>query len=207
MVKTTQNEKPSKKEASRELTKRKLLDTALRVFAKKGFEASTTKLIATKAKVNEALIFRYFGDKDGLLLAVILEQVASFDLGAERYPLADSLEQEVKNFVHFTHQDHMEHLEFLRVAISRALVDRKMLQKIMENIPMFGNPIFTDRLKGLRSRGLLRKDVNVDHLSAEVSLFCSGCMITLAAAGGEQFETIQSSIDSFARTVGRAWGA
>ena len=54
-------------EASRE----KLLAAAEAVFAENGFDGARIDVIAERAGLNKTLIFRYFGDKVGLYMAVI----------------------------------------------------------------------------------------------------------------------------------------
>lgn len=73
---------------------REKLANALRILLKdKEFDAITTSEIARTAGVNEALIYRYFGDKRGLLhqiLSEFLEEYISqieLDLGGIKGPL------------------------------------------------------------------------------------------------------------------------
>ena len=47
------------------------MDTALQLFAEKGYEHTSTQLIAKNAGVSEALIFKYHGSKDKLLDTII----------------------------------------------------------------------------------------------------------------------------------------
>jgi TetR/AcrR family transcriptional regulator len=51
--------------------RRQLLDTALDVFSRKGFQGTTTKEIAAAAGVTEAIIFRHFPTKQDLYNAVL----------------------------------------------------------------------------------------------------------------------------------------
>jgi TetR/AcrR family transcriptional regulator len=51
--------------------KHQLLETALDVFSRKGFEGATTKEIASAAGITEALIFRHFPSKQALYTAVL----------------------------------------------------------------------------------------------------------------------------------------
>src|SRR5260370_41853057 len=51
--------------------RRQLLETALDLFSRKGFEGTTTKEIAAAAGVTEAIIFRPFPNKQALYTAVI----------------------------------------------------------------------------------------------------------------------------------------
>ncbi|MFJ2787052.1 TetR family transcriptional regulator [Streptomyces sp. NPDC093249] len=60
-------------------TRRRLLDAARDLFAEHGYEGAKVRDIAERAGVNQALLFRYFGSKQGLLTEVVarggLEQV------------------------------------------------------------------------------------------------------------------------------------
>ena len=51
----------------------KILNAALELFAKEGFRSTSTSKVAKLAGVSEGLIFRHFGNKDGLLDAIIQE--------------------------------------------------------------------------------------------------------------------------------------
>ena len=56
--------------------KEKILQTALRLFAERGYNGTPTSLVAKEASVSEGLIFRHFSSKSGLLEAIILEGLA-----------------------------------------------------------------------------------------------------------------------------------
>lgn len=48
-----------------------ILNTALQLFAKNGYTSTSTNKIAKEAKVSEGLIFRHFGNKEGLLQSIM----------------------------------------------------------------------------------------------------------------------------------------
>jgi AcrR family transcriptional regulator len=48
-----------------------VLDAARELFAERGFERTTMRAVGSRGGVDPALIYHYFGDKDGLLAAVI----------------------------------------------------------------------------------------------------------------------------------------
>jgi AcrR family transcriptional regulator len=52
----------------------RILDAALKSFAEKGFVGTTTKEIAKRARVNEVTVFRLFGSKHALFVAVMTER-------------------------------------------------------------------------------------------------------------------------------------
>lgn len=55
----------------------KILNAALQLFAKEGYHATSTNKVAKLAGVSEGLIFRHFGNKEGLLQAIL-------EFGAEK---------------------------------------------------------------------------------------------------------------------------
>lgn len=82
-------------------TRTRILDSAGRIFADKGFDAATVREICKAADVNIASIKYYFGDKRGLYLESVLY---ARQLRAARYPMpvregADSPEDRLYEFV------------------------------------------------------------------------------------------------------------
>ena len=61
--------KLSKKETAKQ---QKIVETAIRMFAEKGYANTSTSEIAKAAGVAEATIFRHYGTKENLLLSVIV---------------------------------------------------------------------------------------------------------------------------------------
>jgi AcrR family transcriptional regulator len=53
-------------------TRQALLDAARQLFASTGYDATTVRAIADRAGVNQALLFRYFGSKEGLFDEAVL---------------------------------------------------------------------------------------------------------------------------------------
>lgn len=56
----------------------KILEAALLLFAKEGYHATSTNKVAKAAGVSEGLIFRHYGNKEGLLKAIIAEGESRF---------------------------------------------------------------------------------------------------------------------------------
>jgi AcrR family transcriptional regulator len=67
-------EEPRRRDAA--ATRRALLDAATELFAERGYDRTTVRDIATRAGVNQALLFRYFGSKE----AVFAEATAGHDI-------------------------------------------------------------------------------------------------------------------------------
>lgn len=66
------------KKTKAEQTADKILDSAVEIFAEKGYSATTTSEIAKKAEVAEGTIFRYFPKKKDLLTKVVYRFLDSF---------------------------------------------------------------------------------------------------------------------------------
>ncbi len=62
-------------EQAKTTSRDKILETAIKLFAEKGFSGTTTKEIADMADVNESLIFRYFSTKRELYGAIIERKI------------------------------------------------------------------------------------------------------------------------------------
>ncbi len=101
-----------------------LILAATKLFAHRGYEATTTREIAVYAGCAEGLIHRYFKGKAGLLLALIQSRVSQEveDLN-ERLPLAPTLEEEFLQLVDWEVEHMWKDRDFLRVIIPRAFLD------------------------------------------------------------------------------------
>lgn len=87
--------------ASPNPTRSRLIHTALELFAAQGVTATTTKQIAESAGVNEVTLFRHFGSKHGLLLAVIEDAAVFTHLGQtliQEANQASSIPQALKDY-------------------------------------------------------------------------------------------------------------
>jgi AcrR family transcriptional regulator len=59
--------------------RREILAAARTLFAERGFDATTTRDLAAAADINDALIYRYFPDKQAILAALVDEAIAVFE--------------------------------------------------------------------------------------------------------------------------------
>ena len=108
----------------REKRKRALLSAANKLFASRGYEATTTREIAACAGCAEGLIHRYFTGKAGLLIELIRSRISQevIDLN-DKLPRAGTIEEEILQIVKWEVDRLWEDRDFLRVIIPRALVD------------------------------------------------------------------------------------
>ncbi|RKT02452.1 TetR family transcriptional regulator [Streptomyces sp. 3211.6] len=62
---------PAERPRNAAATRLRLLEAAGELFAERGYERTTVRAIAERAGANQALLFRYFGSKHGLLTEVV----------------------------------------------------------------------------------------------------------------------------------------
>jgi len=74
--------------------KERILDAAIFMFAERGYAATSTRDITTKAAVNQAAIYYHFGTKHKLFIAAIMRFFSEIE--NERYRLLDLAEAQPK---------------------------------------------------------------------------------------------------------------
>lgn len=200
--KKSQNGARNKKQASREHTKDNLMRAALEMFSTNGFDATSTKLVAQRARVNESLIFRYFGDKVGLLTAVVLSKIAENESSMHDYKPGQSAAEEVCNYMNHHFKSDYSHRRFLKVAISRCLVDNKMRKRILHHIPVRGDPFLTGRLEALRKQGRWSVTLSPEQISLHVCTYQTGMMLTMVALDALTPKVAHEQIREFCRGLG-----
>ena len=62
-----------------EFTRERILKTAVRLFAERGYEATSVRTLATKAHVNQAAINYHFKTKDGLYREILRDAIREHD--------------------------------------------------------------------------------------------------------------------------------
>ncbi|HEY9728478.1 MAG TPA: TetR family transcriptional regulator [Chroococcales cyanobacterium] len=93
-------------------TRQRLINAALELFSSQGVTETTTRQIAELAQVNEVTLFRQFGSKQGLLLAVIEDSAVFTHLGEslrEQLNQTNDIEQALKTYA----SDRLQALETL----------------------------------------------------------------------------------------------
>jgi AcrR family transcriptional regulator len=151
-----------KRKYDSEDSRRRLIRAGIDVFSKEGFDAATTRTIAKKAGVNEALIHRYFKNKSGLLLAAMTE--FHQNVHAEPpYAIAESVEEEIKHFFQFRLEIAHRERKFIKLSIVRAILNKKVKQQIEETLRN-GTPALMKRLEQFRTEGKIKPTVDLDHL-------------------------------------------
>ncbi len=146
-------------------TRQRLIQSALALFTSGGISAATTRQIAEAAAVNEVTLFRQFGNKQGLILAVIEESDSFQNLGTivHQVPASGDVAQCLRDYASATLEVCDRSSELLRsflgepdaaIATRRALTNRlsaanqQISQYFSETAPGVDITIFNSALLG-----------------------------------------------------------
>lgn len=144
-------------------TKQLLMKAALSEFAKNGYDATTTRIIAQRAKVNEALIHRYFGSKKGLFLALRDRFRGEFMTQLLAYPESHDLSEEIFRFLQVRLVQGPSYKKFFKLWLSQALIDPS-IREDLKDYAEFRPAALVQRFEKFESLGQLPKHVRVNDL-------------------------------------------
>ena len=120
---STRAKKPQKRSEKKQQIKSRIVAAALALFQAKGFDATTTKLIARRAGVAEGTVFNYFPTKDHIALYFFDQEVdhsiaaVRNDRHLRRAPLEQKLFALVQNQLEYL----APHERFIGAAFLQAL--------------------------------------------------------------------------------------
>ncbi|MFV0366905.1 MAG: TetR/AcrR family transcriptional regulator [Hyphomicrobiaceae bacterium] len=152
-------------------TRQKILQAAVSEFQKHGYSGARVERIAVKSKSNMRMIYHYFGDKEGLYLAVleaaylrIREQERSLDL-------SDVLPDEgMRALIRFTFDFFAKNQDVLALINGENMLRARYLRKL-PNVRAMTVPLI-DSISDMLDRGEKRKVFrsNLDPVQIYVSI-------------------------------------
>jgi AcrR family transcriptional regulator len=125
-----------------------LITAARRLFASRGYEATTTRQIAAEAGCAEGLIHRYFHGKEGLLFAIARSCSSRETVDMNKaLPRTSSLDHEITQLLEYEIERAWEDRELFRVLVPRALLDSDMGSVLNRVGPLRRAHTIRERLK------------------------------------------------------------
>lgn len=148
-----------------------LIQAALKLFASKGYELTTTREIAAAAGCAEGLIHRYFHGKEGLLTALIEHNTSQeiVDLARELQPAA-SLEEEFTQLVLWEVDRMWKSRDFLKIFMPRAFADPKFRAVMYRAVVSVRSGAILERLKRYTSSATIPRN-DLESLAQCVGMF------------------------------------
>jgi AcrR family transcriptional regulator len=121
------------RETKAKKTRKRILDEALQLFKRDGYEETKMEAIAEAAEVSPSTLYRYFPSKDLILLHPLIsgDDIATvFSRHAENHPLEEALAETILEFAKW--QDaNSEQILLVRSLIDQAPVARARLWDIV----------------------------------------------------------------------------
>lgn len=126
----------------REITERKILESAIAVISEKGFNAAKTSEIASRADISEATLFKYYKTKKGLLDCIVLNSIDIFGKEIGYKPIKDILQNHKEDsfelVIDLIIDDRLQVIKkyhkLLKIIISEAQFHADVRDQIIKNI-------------------------------------------------------------------------
>ncbi|MBL8276022.1 MAG: TetR/AcrR family transcriptional regulator [Pelomonas sp.] len=185
------------RESKKDKTRRQLLDTALDLFTRQGYEETTIAEIAAQVEVSPRTLLRYFPTKEDIVVSWIEDSMSNFLTGLADRPPGETVQQSLiacaRTLLATYESRKAFYLTLERViAASRPIADRKqamtanLADEVAEEI--------------LRSRGARAPDVLACHVYPQALFAVIRAVITRwVAAGGKP--SLQGLFDEALRLV------
>lgn len=126
----------AKKRLSQDERRQQIIQVAMDLFATRGFKGTTTRAIASKAGVSEAIIFRHFKTKEDLYDAIIETTIDRrnqlWEREAPTIAHMSDLETLMKTYATVFIKRHREDPTFVRLMLYSGLQDHKFRQRFFE---------------------------------------------------------------------------
>ena len=178
MTKATAQTKPDKP-GSGEVTRRRLLSAAAALIVERGWSAVTTRAVAERAGVNQALVHYHFGSIGNLrreaVMAKLMPEIHGLveELLDDR-PLPESIHRVTHLIDRFSIDSEAGVL--MAEALLQATRDQAMTEA-MTGIMGSWSEMLDPRLKVAQERGVIRSDIPAERLTPVIASFLDGFLI------------------------------
>jgi AcrR family transcriptional regulator len=164
--------KPKSRERNPSLTKQDILVAARAEFCEFGLDGARVDRIATRASANKRLLYHYFGNKEALYAAVLLEAYREIRAGERELHLeAVAPVEAMRRLVGFTFDHFRQHPWFIRLLATENLQRAEFLKQIAD-IPALHSTIVTQIrtvLEAGQKARLFRANVDPIHLYISIA--------------------------------------
>lgn len=153
---------------AKEPRRQALIEAATAVFAERGFAGATTREIAERSGCAEGLIHRYFGGKQGLLLAVCQNRALAAMEDLTTLPPRPDVRSEIQDILLAMAEAMRRHSDFMRVSVSQAVIDPTFGHRLSDGFHQQRVEIVRRRLEAHREGGRIRPDADLEAVAQVV---------------------------------------
>lgn len=162
----------------REESKQRILDAALMIFAKKGYDNASISMIAKEAGVSKGLMYNYFSSKEDLLKGVIMGAMDKSAPVFQLFMIETEPKKKIKHLIDGVISFLREHKGYYRLITALALqedaisfvkeISEKKIKELMPvTIPVFEQLGFEEPQVEAEVFGTLHDGLAVRYLSTE----------------------------------------
>lgn len=145
-----------------ELRKKRILTTAQRVFAQRGFHDATIAEIARAAKISEASIYEYFSTKEGLLFSIPLETAKQvFDVMDFHLQLIRGAANKLRAIIYLLLSSYQANPDFASILMLLLKHNRRFLETSGHKVIKGGIKNITTVLEEGVASGEFKEDLNI----------------------------------------------
>jgi len=151
-------------------SRKKLIDTAVELFSKKGFHAVSVREICNQAKLNISLISYYFSGKEGLLVAALEEltkgQLERVEVLLGKFESRQDFEVRLKGFLNGTVKLYLDNPLLIRLFLEELEKQQEGAERVFSQTFFKTWEMFTQFIKKGRDAGYLRSSTENDRIIA-----------------------------------------
>ena len=199
--------RPTTRQRMAAARREQILETALKLFAKRGFDATSTRQIAKEAGIAEGLIFHYFPTKARLLTAILEDRMEGRRAfrselrplleDASGKPVPEVLGAVASGWLATLHRDE----EFVVVLFAAAQTNPEV-GAAWQGLIREGTELLTGYLASRVEAGELREDL---PLETAATMFVSSLMIFFLARRRLPDQEWCEQSDAYARELISVW--
>jgi AcrR family transcriptional regulator len=170
-----------------DLTKKRILTAAVRVFSRDGFQGATTREIAREAGVNEVTIFRHFRTREELLHSTLKHTCSSLDtLFQLDENWQDDLFGRLERYVRELYAVMRGKEAIGRAFISEAPLLPETTRHSLQEFMLKRKAMFVARLQQAQEAGLVRKELDLSAAADFIRDGVQSAMLRHTAYGDEE---------------------
>ena len=190
-----------------EKTKSEILRAARDEFCEQGFNGARVDSIAARAKTNKRMLYHYWGNKEALYSAVLLDAYQEIRRGERELTLSQfSPTEAIDRMVRFTFRHFLANPWFPRLLAVENLQNARFLKQI-KDLPALHSPLVAE-LGGILERGhrlgVFRTDVDPTQLYISIAglgYFYVSNMKTLSVIFGRDLNQVSMIQEREAQAV------
>lgn len=198
---TTETTPATKKRRDRGETRQRLLESALAVFARNGYERATVDEIVREAGFSKGAFYVHFESKEDLFWEMLQERIdKQQELFRQAIDVSLSVEENEKRIlqvVFASHDDPLGPAVFLEFA-AHGMRNQKVQERLSE---MYGrwHAFVSETLTAGRELGLVRDDIDISLLASAIMAIIEGGMIQSRLA--PEHLRLNRRVDDFAHLL------